>query len=165
MSQDGNEKKHQLARLRHTWGTRYEIGEVMGIWRAQRLADASKILTAASPMELREMLLRDFPLVAMSPHIDLQDQVLRKLAYLREHPDTDIIAPCRKEPMWEATLDDGNVVIQAPQLSLCSTSWKSSASYRDGSVCQRQRRSPSLMPATDLPSPRPPHIRRSRVSL
>ncbi len=53
----------------------------------------------------------------MSAHIDLQDQVLRKLAYLREHPGTDIIAPCRHEPMWEATLDDGNV-IQALQLSL-----------------------------------------------
>ncbi len=56
--------------------------------------------------------------VAMSAHIDLQDQVPRKLTYLREHPDTDIIAPCRHEPMWEATLDDGNVVIQALQLSL-----------------------------------------------
>ena len=54
----------------------------------------------------------------MSAHIDLQDQVLRKLAYLREHPDTDIIAPSHDEPMWEATLDDGNVVIQALQLSL-----------------------------------------------
>ena len=54
----------------------------------------------------------------MSAHIDLQDQVPRKLAYLREHPGTDIIAPCRHEPMWEATLDDGNMVIQAPQLSL-----------------------------------------------
>lgn len=61
MSQDGNESRNtELARLRHTWGTRYEIGEVMGIWRAQRLTDASKILTGASPMELREMLLRDF---------------------------------------------------------------------------------------------------------
>jgi hypothetical protein len=54
----------------------------------------------------------------MSAYIDLPDQVPRKLAYLREHPDTDIIAPCRKEPMWEATLDDGNLVIQALQLSL-----------------------------------------------
>ena len=54
----------------------------------------------------------------MSAHIDLQDQVPRKFAYLREHPDTDIIAPRRHEPMWEATLDDGNVVIQAVQLSL-----------------------------------------------
>ena len=53
----------------------------------------------------------------MSAHIDLPDQVPRKLAYLREHPDTDIIAPCRMEPMWEATLD-GNLVIQALQLSL-----------------------------------------------
>ncbi len=61
MSQDGNETRNtELARLRHIWGTRYEIGEVMGIWRAQRLTGASKILTAASPMELREMLLRDF---------------------------------------------------------------------------------------------------------
>jgi hypothetical protein len=61
MSQDGIESRNtELARLRHTWRTRYEIGEVMGIWRAQRLMDASKILTAASPMELREMLLRDF---------------------------------------------------------------------------------------------------------
>ena len=61
MSQDGNESRNtELARLRYTWGTRYEIGEVMGIWRAQRLTDASKILTAASPMELREMVLRDF---------------------------------------------------------------------------------------------------------
>ena len=39
----------------------------------------------------------------MSAYIDLQDQVPRKLAYLREHPGTDIIAPCRHEPMWEAT--------------------------------------------------------------
>jgi hypothetical protein len=61
MSQDRNERRNtELARLRHTWGTRYEIGEVMGNWRAQRLTDASKILTAASPTELREMLLRDF---------------------------------------------------------------------------------------------------------
>ena len=61
MSQDGNESRNtELARLRHIWGTRYEIDEVMGIWRAQRLTDASKILTGASPMELREMLLRDF---------------------------------------------------------------------------------------------------------
>ena len=61
MSQNGNESRStELARLRHTWGTRYEIGEVMGIWRAQRLTDVSKILTANSPMELREMLLRDF---------------------------------------------------------------------------------------------------------
>ncbi len=61
MSQNGNDSRNtELARLRHTWGTRYEIGEVMGIWRAQCLTDASKILTAASPMELREMLLRDF---------------------------------------------------------------------------------------------------------
>lgn len=61
MSQDGNENRNtELARLRRTWGTRYEIGEVMGIWRAQRLTDTSKILTGASPMELREMLLRDF---------------------------------------------------------------------------------------------------------
>ena len=61
MSQDTNESRNtELARLRHAWGTRYEIGEVMGIWRAQRLTDASKILTAASPMELREILLRDF---------------------------------------------------------------------------------------------------------
>ena len=61
MSQDGNQSRNtDLARLRRTWGTRYEIGEVMGIWRAQSLTDASKILTAASPMELREMLLRDF---------------------------------------------------------------------------------------------------------
>jgi hypothetical protein len=37
----------------------------------------------------------------MSAHIDLQDQVPRKLAYLREHPDTDIIAmpPCRHAAM------------------------------------------------------------------
>jgi hypothetical protein len=54
----------------------------------------------------------------MSAYIDLQDQVPRKLAYLREHPGTDIIAPCRHEPMWEATLNDGNVVIEALQLSL-----------------------------------------------
>jgi hypothetical protein len=61
MSQDGNESRNtKLARLRCTWGTRYEIGEVVDIWRAQRLTDASKILTAASPTELREMLLRDF---------------------------------------------------------------------------------------------------------
>ena len=61
MSQDGNENRNtELARLRYTWGTRYEIGEVMGIWRGQRLTDASRILTAASPTELREMLLRDF---------------------------------------------------------------------------------------------------------
>jgi len=61
MSQDGNESRNtELARLRHTWGTRYHIGEVMGIWRAQRLTDAAKILTGASAMELREMLLRDF---------------------------------------------------------------------------------------------------------
>ena len=61
MSKDGNENRNtELTRLRHTWGTRYEIGEVMGIWRGQRLADVSKILTAASPMELWEMLLRDF---------------------------------------------------------------------------------------------------------
>ena len=61
MSQDGNESRNtKLARLRHTWGTRYEIGEVVGIWRAQRLTDASKILTAASPTGSREMLLRDF---------------------------------------------------------------------------------------------------------
>jgi hypothetical protein len=67
MSQDGNESRNtELARLRHTWDTRYEIGEVMDIgemmriWRAQRLTDVSKILTAASPTELREMLLRDF---------------------------------------------------------------------------------------------------------
>ena len=119
MSQPGNENRNtELARLRYTWGTRYEIGEVMGIWRAQRRTDASRILTAASPMELREMLLRDLLPIAMSAHIDLQDQVLRKLAYLREHPDTDITAPCRHEPMWEATLDDGNVVIEALQLSL-----------------------------------------------
>ena len=119
MSQNGNESRNaELARLRHTWGTRYEIGEAMGIWRAKRLTDASRILTAASPMELREMLLRDFSPVAMSAHIDLQDQVPRKLAYLRQHPDTDIIAPCRHQPMWEATLDHGNVVIQALQLSL-----------------------------------------------
>ena len=56
--------------------------------------------------------------VAMSAHIDLQDQVPGRFAYLRERPDTNIIAPCRHEPMWEATLDDGNVVIQALQLSL-----------------------------------------------
>ncbi len=61
MSENGNESRNtELARLRHTWGTRHEIGEVMGIWRAQRLTDASKILTAGSPTELREMLLRDF---------------------------------------------------------------------------------------------------------
>jgi hypothetical protein len=61
MSQPGNESRNtELARLRHTWGTRYEIGEVMGIWRAQRRTDTSRILTAASAMELREMLLRDF---------------------------------------------------------------------------------------------------------
>ena len=40
----------------------------------------------------------------MSAHIDLQDQVLRKLAYLREHPDTDIIAPCRcAAPLFHQT--------------------------------------------------------------
>ena len=61
MSQDGNESRHtKLARRRRTWGTRYKIGEVVDIWRAQRLTDASKILTAASPPEWREMLLRDF---------------------------------------------------------------------------------------------------------
>ena len=61
MSRNGNESRNtELARLRRTWGTRYEIGEVMGVWRAQRLTDASRILTAGSPMELREMLLRDF---------------------------------------------------------------------------------------------------------
>jgi len=61
MSQDGNESRNtELARLSHTWGTRYEIGEVMGIWTAQRRTDTSKILTAASPIQLREMLLRDF---------------------------------------------------------------------------------------------------------
>ena len=119
MSQDGNESRNtELARLRHTWGTRYEIGEVMGIWRAQRRTDASRILTAASAMELRGMLLRDSLPVAMTAHIDLPDQVPRKLAYQREHPGTDIIAPCRHEPMWEATIDDGDVVIQALQLSL-----------------------------------------------
>ena len=61
MSQPGNENRNtELVRLRNTWGTRYEIGEVMGIWRAQHRTNASKILTADSPAELREMLLRDF---------------------------------------------------------------------------------------------------------
>ena len=54
----------------------------------------------------------------MSAHIDLQDQVPRKLAYLAGHPDTSIIAPCRHDPMWEATLDGGDVIVHVLQLSL-----------------------------------------------
>ena len=119
MSQDGNESRNtELARLRHTWGTRYEIGEVMGIWRAERLTDAVQDPHRSQPNGVAGNAASRLLPIAMSAQIDLQDQVPRKLAYLREHPDTDIIAPCRHEPMWEATLDDGDVVIQALQLSL-----------------------------------------------
>ena len=61
MPTNGNDSRNtELAHLRRTWGTRYEIGEVMGIWRAQRLTDTKRALSAGSPMELRAMLLRDF---------------------------------------------------------------------------------------------------------
>ena len=54
----------------------------------------------------------------MTAHLSLNDQVLRKDAYLLARPDTAIIAPCSHEPMWRARLQNGIVEVRALELGL-----------------------------------------------